>query len=170
MELTVKVKTNGKPTMRAVAEAAAKMSRFDARVLLRHGDITVNAKSLMGLLSLVLVDILQLKVPELYQMIINGMNQGAVMTDDLAMDAVAAQLQSSQIEEIIEKLNTVSGSLAEVDFVGLAEDVGTLATAAQTSLAEAMEAIDELNIEGLNKAISDLQTIVEPLAKLFGRK
>ena len=86
-----------------------------------------------------------------------------------AMDAVAVQLQSSQIEEIIDKLNTVSGSLAEVDFVGLADDVGTLATAAQTSLTEAMEAIDELDIEGLNKAIHDLQTIVEPLAKFFGR-
>ena len=56
MELTVKVKTSGKPTMRAVAEAAAKMGKFDARVLLRHGDITVNAKSLMGLLSLGLKD------------------------------------------------------------------------------------------------------------------
>ena len=87
-----------------------------------------------------------------------------------AMDAVANQLQSSQIEEIIQKLNTVSGSLAEVDFVGLAEDVGTLATAAQTSLTEAMEAIDELDIEGLNSAIHDLQTIIEPLAKLFGKK
>ena len=86
-----------------------------------------------------------------------------------AMDAVASQLQSSQIEEIIEKLNTVSGSLAEVDFVGLSEDVGTLATAAQSSLAEAMSAINELDIEGLNKAIRDLQTIIEPLAKFFGR-
>lgn len=52
MELTVKVKTSGKPTMRTVADAAAKMSRFQSMVLLRRGDITVNAKSLMGLLSL----------------------------------------------------------------------------------------------------------------------
>ena len=86
-----------------------------------------------------------------------------------AMDAVSTQLQSSQIEEIIEKLNTVSGSLAQVDFVGLSEDIDTLATAAQTSLTEAMEAIDELDIEGLNAAIHDLQTIIEPLAKLFNR-
>ena len=56
MELTVKVKTSGKPTMRTVAEAAAKMTRFSSRVLLRKGDITVNAKSLMGLLSLGLKD------------------------------------------------------------------------------------------------------------------
>ncbi|MBQ2991844.1 MAG: HPr family phosphocarrier protein [Clostridia bacterium] len=56
MELTVKVKTNGKPTMRTVADAADKMSRFESQVLLRRGDITVNAKSLMGLLSLGLKD------------------------------------------------------------------------------------------------------------------
>lgn len=56
MELTVKVKTSGKPTMRTVADAAAKMSRFQSMVLLRRGDITVNAKSLMGLLSLGIKD------------------------------------------------------------------------------------------------------------------
>ena len=56
MELTVKVKTNGKPTMHTVADVAAKMSRFEAQVLLRRGDITVNAKSLMGLLSLRIKD------------------------------------------------------------------------------------------------------------------
>ena len=52
MELTVKVKLNDAPSMRRVAEAAAAMSRFQSQVLLRQGDITVNAKSLMGLLSL----------------------------------------------------------------------------------------------------------------------
>ena len=52
MELTVKVKMGDTPTMRDVAHAAAAMSAFESRVLLRQGDITVNAKSLMGLLSL----------------------------------------------------------------------------------------------------------------------
>ena len=52
MELTVKVKVGKTPTMREVANAAAVMSRFESRVLLRRGDVTVNAKSLMGLLSL----------------------------------------------------------------------------------------------------------------------
>ena len=36
---------------------------------------------LLGIFALVLVDILQLKVPELYQMIVNGMNQGWVLVD-----------------------------------------------------------------------------------------
>ena len=56
MELTVKVKMGDTPTMRDVAHAAAAMSAFESRVLLRRGDITVNAKSLMGLLSLGLKD------------------------------------------------------------------------------------------------------------------
>ena len=52
MELTVHVKMNGVPTARKTAEVAEKMSRFKAQVLLRRGDVTVNAKSVMGLLSL----------------------------------------------------------------------------------------------------------------------
>jgi len=56
MELTVKVKLGNAPTMRKVAQAAAVMSTFNAQVLLRREDITVNAKSLMGLLSLGLRD------------------------------------------------------------------------------------------------------------------
>ena len=56
MELTVKVKLGHVPTMRHVAQAAAKMSEYESLVLLRRGDITVNAKSLMGLLSLGLQD------------------------------------------------------------------------------------------------------------------
>ena len=52
MELTVKVKMGAAPTMRDVAHAASVMSMYESQVLLRRGDITVNAKSLMGLLSL----------------------------------------------------------------------------------------------------------------------
>ena len=52
MELTVNVKLNGMPTAKRVAKAAEKMSTFKSTVLLRRGDITVNAKSLLGLLSL----------------------------------------------------------------------------------------------------------------------
>ena len=52
MELTVKVKIGSTPTMKEVAHAADVMSTFSAQVLLRRGNVTVNAKSLMGLLSL----------------------------------------------------------------------------------------------------------------------
>ena len=50
------------------------------RYYLKHGFAI-----LLGILALVLVDILQLKVPELYQMIVNGMNQGWVMVDGVKL-------------------------------------------------------------------------------------
>lgn len=56
MELTVKIKLGDTPTMRRIASTAQRMSEFESQVLLRRGDITVNAKSLMGLLSLGLQD------------------------------------------------------------------------------------------------------------------
>lgn len=56
MELSVKVKVDGIPTMKDVADAAARMAAFQSQVLIKCGDITVNAKSLLGLLSLGLKD------------------------------------------------------------------------------------------------------------------
>ena len=50
------------------------------RYYLRYG-FTI----LLGLLALVVVDVLQLKIPELYQMIINGLNQGWVMVDGVKL-------------------------------------------------------------------------------------
>jgi len=37
---------------------------------------------LLGILSLVVIDFLQLKVPELYRMVINGINEGYVQVGD----------------------------------------------------------------------------------------
>ena len=52
MELTVRVKMDGALMTREAALIAQKMKEYSARVLLRRSSITVNAKSLMGLVSL----------------------------------------------------------------------------------------------------------------------
>ncbi|MDO5297935.1 MAG: HPr family phosphocarrier protein [Clostridia bacterium] len=52
MELTVNAALNGAMMSREAAQIAGRMSEFQSRVLLRHGDMTVNAKSVMGILSL----------------------------------------------------------------------------------------------------------------------
>ena len=59
--------------------------------------------------------------------------------------------------------------LSTVNWNGLSKDIGDMATQAQESLATASKAVDELDIETLNKAIRERQTVVEPLAKLVGR-
>jgi len=52
MELTVKM-TVSKPILsREAAMIAQEMSEFESSVLIRKGDMTVNAKSLIGLISL----------------------------------------------------------------------------------------------------------------------
>ena len=52
MELTIRVKLEEPVLARQAAEIASRMSVFSSRVLLKRRDISVNAKSLMGLMSL----------------------------------------------------------------------------------------------------------------------
>ena len=56
MELTIHVRLSGALTTRRAADLAERMKHFQARVLLRRANITVNAKSLMGLVTLALRD------------------------------------------------------------------------------------------------------------------
>ena len=52
MELTIRVNRKEPILSRQAAEISSRMSEFKSRVLLRRRDTTVNAKSLMGLMSL----------------------------------------------------------------------------------------------------------------------
>ncbi len=52
MELTIRINVPEPIMSRQAAEISSRMSEFSSRVLLRRRDSTVNAKSLMGLMSL----------------------------------------------------------------------------------------------------------------------
>ncbi len=87
-----------------------------------------------------------------------------VKTANSITDAVDA----AQIEEIVTALNEISRELSEVDWNSLAGDISEVAKSAQATLSTAQKSLkdfSELDIEALNKAISDLQDAVEPLAK-----
>ena len=51
MELTIKVAIKKEMMTRQAADIAHRMSEFESRVLLKRQNLTVNAKSLMGVLS-----------------------------------------------------------------------------------------------------------------------
>ena len=51
MELTIKVSIQKDMMTRQAADIAHKMSEFESRVLIKKQNLTVNAKSLMGVLS-----------------------------------------------------------------------------------------------------------------------
>ena len=52
MELTIRINVPEPVMSRQAADISSRMSEFSSRVLLRRRDSTVNAKSLMGLMSL----------------------------------------------------------------------------------------------------------------------
>jgi len=79
------------------------------------------------------------------------------------------QSLAGQAETVLTNLETVTQELSEVDFENVIANVDNLVTSSQSGVEEAMEKIDAIDIEGLNKGIKDLATAVEPLANLAKR-
>ena len=71
-----------------------------------------------------------------------------------------------QMGSVLSNLEQSTRQLADVDLAGMVTDVNTLVTTAQTSLEQTMLDLDAIDFEALNKAIKDLATVIEPLAKL----
>lgn len=96
----------------------------------------------------------------------------AIKISELAapLKELTGQLQdlADQAETVMENLSVVSEELAQSDLGSMAENVNTLVTDGQTAIQEALDKIQTFDIEKLNKAISDLSAIVEPLAKIRG--
>lgn len=72
--------------------------------------------------------------------------------------------------QAIENLNQVTASLDTEELAGLVADTRTLVNTSNEGILDAMERIEAIDIEALNAAIADLHAVIEPIAKLFGRK
>ena len=66
-------------------------------------------------------------------------------------------LEESHLTELLQNANT------------LIEESGNSLTEALDDVDEALKKVEQIDIDALNSAISDLQKVVEPLAKLFGK-
>jgi len=75
----------------------------------------------------------------------------------------------TQMEHTLTNLEQVSEELNALDLEGMVSNVDALVTTGQESLKQTMEKLDTIDIETLNRAITDLAKVVEPLARLFGR-
>ena len=71
--------------------------------------------------------------------------------------------------DAVVNLNKISSDLAQMDLPRLFEEVDALVDQSQKSVNKAVETIDKINIDDLNKSISALKMIVEPMSKLFMR-
>ena len=72
-----------------------------------------------------------------------------------------------QMEVVLGNLEVVTTELAAVDFEGMIQGVNTLVATGQTGLEETVTRLNNIDFEALNKAISNLSQVVEPLAKFF---
>ncbi len=86
-----------------------------------------------------------------------------------------------QLDDVLVNVQSVTASLKttveETDITGLLKNADTLITQSEQSLTTALEQVEDavsefkkIDFDGLNSAISDLQAVVDPLAKLFGKK
>ena len=89
---------------------------------------------------------------------------------------LSAELEDADIENIVTTLESLSQQLESIPWAEVADNINGLAVTAQDSLgqvgdelADAMAALNSLDIDKLNKAISDLQAVIEPMASLAQR-
>lgn len=74
----------------------------------------------------------------------------------------------NQAQVSVDNIADLSQKLTDSNLDGIIEDVGGLVTTTEKDLELTMKKIDELNIEELNRGISNLSDVIEPLAEFFG--
>ena len=89
------------------------------------------------------------------------------------IEDVAGQVQAmtGQAETIMDNMEIVTQTLADADLGTMVENVNVLAAESQSVVSDALEKLDTIDIDTLNKAIQDLSDVAEPLSKvskLFG--
>ena len=113
--------------------------------------------------------------------------QNIIVSVLMIIVAAALIMLTVQLGGILEEANTaiteissltkqLNGILEETQLTELLNNANSLIAESGDALSEALISIDEalgtvnqIDIESLNQAIADLQKVVEPLAKLFGR-
>ena len=90
---------------------------------------------------------------------------GGAVTELMTL-AEPLQELALQAGTVMDNLDSVAQALAAADLGSMVENMNTLTADSQAVVSEAMEKLDTINIDTLNKAISDLAEVVEPLAKL----
>ena len=72
----------------------------------------------------------------------------------------------SQMQEVLTNLQEVTEKLTAVDFGGMIDGVNSLMESGQTGLQQTVEKLNSIDFNSLNKAIKNLESVIEPLSKL----
>lgn len=71
------------------------------------------------------------------------------------------------MELILQDIKGITSELSEVDMSQMVGDVNHLVSSSEQNLQAAMDKINAIDIDGLNRAINNLSDAVEPFAKFF---
>ena len=74
---------------------------------------------------------------------------------------------TTRLDTVLTNLESVTQQLADADLGGMVQNVDTLVTTSQAGVDQMMEELNAIDFDTLNKAISDLAAVVEPLANFF---
>lgn len=77
------------------------------------------------------------------------------------------QVLMTQMESTLTDMEQITAQLAEADLKGMVDNVDQLVNSSQSAVEQAMEKLNGLDLDTLNKAIKDLASVIEPLAKFF---
>ena len=82
---------------------------------------------------------------------------------------IVSQLPSivSQMEGVLTNPQEVTEKLTAVDFGGMIDGVNSLVEAGQAGLEQTVEKLNAIDFASLNKAIKNLEAVIDPLAKFF---
>lgn len=90
--------------------------------------------------------------------------------DQFLQNADSLITQLDGVDQAVDSLTAVAIELEKANLPEMIEEIGNLVGSSQETIEETRKKIDEMDMESLNQAISDLSAVVSPLAKLFGGK
>lgn len=73
----------------------------------------------------------------------------------------------SGMQDVLTNLQEVTQKLTAVDFGGMINGINSLVESGQSGLEQTVEKLNSIDFDSLNKAIKNLEAVVEPLAKFF---
>lgn len=85
------------------------------------------------------------------------------------VEEVTRDLNAAELQESIDSLQSTAGKLAAIDWEALSVNANATLEQAQQSLQAVAEAMDKMDFDALNQAVSNLQTVIEPLARFTAR-
>lgn len=75
-----------------------------------------------------------------------------------------------QLGRVMSNIETVTNEISEANIPQMLKKTDKLIQSSQKGMEQLIDKVEAFDIEGLNESINDLRTVVEPLAKLFGKK